>query len=80
MDLKLFNADENFIVENMSIGDCTVEFVHDKETGDNFFNQKTLVELFSVSVGTISHHLNNYLKRLENNSNNIRIPLINLKN
>lgn len=79
MNLKLFNSEENYVVESMSIGDSAVEFVHDTETGDNFFNQKTLVELFGVSVGAISKHLNKYLKDLESNSTNSRIPLINLK-
>lgn len=79
MSLKLINVDSNFVVENMCIGNVTVEFVHDSKTGSNYFNQKTLVDLFGVSVGTISHHLNNYLESLESNSNNIRIPLINLK-
>lgn len=79
MNLKLFNAEDNFVVESMCVCDSTVEFVHDKETGDNFFNQKTLVGLFGVSVGTISKHLNRYFKDLESNSTNSRIPLISLK-
>lgn len=62
MELKLFNAGDNFVVESMRIGNGNVEFVHDTKTGENYFNQKTLVNLFGVSRRTVGKHLEKYLK------------------
>lgn len=79
MGLKLFNADENFVVESMCIGDSTVEFVHDKENGKNYFNQKTMVELLGLSKSGVSYSCNKYEEHLKNLSSKTVLNLIELK-
>lgn len=79
MELKLFNAEENFVVESMCIGDSTVEFVHDTETGKNFFTQRTMRSMLGLSRNAVSRLCNNYEGHLKDLSTNCGLNLIRLK-
>lgn len=79
MALKLFNAVDNFVVESMCIGDSTVEFVHDTETGNNFFAQRTMRSMLGLSSNTVSKHCKNFEKQLNNFSQKSGKAIIKLK-
>lgn len=76
--MKLINVDSNFSVESFKLGNKTVEFVHDKNTGYNYFPQAVLSDLFGINQSAVSKQLNNYLKTFDNfipNRNKIQIKL-----
>ena len=78
-NILLVNDDENFVVEKMNIFNKVFEFVHDKKTGKNYFNQFILSELFGINRKTVSYHLNKYLKNNTKNAKNIGINRIKLE-
>lgn len=76
--MKLINVSNDFSVESLKLGNRTVEFVHNKNTGYNYFNQKVLSDLFGINQNTVSKHLNKYLgdsSIFTTNSSKIRIRL-----
>lgn len=56
-----------------SLPDGTM-FVHDKESGENFFNQKTIAKLCGLSQRMVSHHLTQY-ETFKSNIQNMYIAL-----
>ncbi len=77
--MKLVNVDSNFSVESFELGNKVVEFVHDKETGYNYFNQQTMSYMLDLSKDTVSNHCKKYEKQLLNLSENVGLNLIRLK-
>lgn len=79
ISIKLVNVGDDFSVESLKLGNETVEFVHNKETGKSYFNQGTMCSMLDLSKDTVSNHCRNYEKQLENLSENIGLNLIRLK-
>lgn len=77
--MKLINVSENFVVENMKIGDVTVEFVHDKNTGLNYFNQETMIKILGLTKYGVSYACNKYEEQLKNLSSNTVLNVVKLK-
>ena len=71
-ELKLKdNNPDKYIIVKLADG---IMFVHDKESGKNFFTQKAVAEVTGLNIRTVSYHLNEYKAR-KSNSNNIGISL-----
>lgn len=70
MKLVLIGENENLVVECLNGG---FQFVHNKDDGSNWFNQKTLAKMFGVTVQSISQSLKTISKHFPKESRN---PLI----
>lgn len=74
-NLILIGENDNLVVERFKLGGRIFEFVHDKNTGYNYFKQKDLSNLFGITYVTVGEHLNKYLKSLESKDFFARIKL-----
>ena len=70
LKLKNNNPDKYVVVK---LVDGTM-FIHDEESGKNYFNQKAIAEITGLNQGTVSYHLSEYKAR-KNNIENIDINL-----
>lgn len=67
-ELKETEENKNYLIAKLEKDNEEYYFIHDKESGENYFNQAVLKELFGVSKMNISKHLNKYLGINENKS------------
>lgn len=56
LKLKNNNPDKYVVVK---LVDGTM-FIHDEESGKNYFNQKAIAEITGLNQGTVSYHLSEY--------------------
>lgn len=77
MSFKLKETEENknYLIAKLEKDNEEYYFIHDKESGENYFNQAVLKELFGVTQRNMSHHLNKYLEFNENDRNKSLIVL-----
>lgn len=71
MSIVLKKEYENLTIVNLDDG---VSFIHDNNTGKNYFNRKTISKISGLSSKTVSKHINKY-KDLSNKSQNMRLNL-----
>lgn len=74
-ELKETEENKNYLISKLEKDNEEYYFIHDKESGENYFNQAVLKELFGVSKMNISKHLNKYLEINENKSTKSLIVL-----
>lgn len=74
-ELKETEENKNYLISKLEKDNEEYYFIHDKESGENYFNQAVLKELFGVSKMNISKHLNKYLGINENKSTKSLIVL-----
>lgn len=73
--LKETEENKNYLISKLEKDKEEYYFIHDKESGENYFNQSVLKELFGVSKMNISKHLNKYLEFNENDTTKSLIVL-----
>lgn len=74
-ELKETEDNKNYLIAKLEKDNEEYYYIHDKETGENYFNQAVLKELFGVTQQTLSEHLNKYLEINENNTTKTCIVL-----
>lgn len=81
-ELKETEENKNYLIAKLEKDNEEYYFIHDKESGENYFNQAVLKELFGVTQRNMSHHLNKYLEINENdrNKSSIVVKLVHSKN
>lgn len=67
-ELKETEENKNYLIAKLEKDNEEYYFIHDKESGENYFNQAVLKELFGVNKQNMSRHLNRYLKQISDDS------------
>lgn len=78
-ELKETEENKNYLIAKLEKDNEEYYFIHDKETGENYFNQSVLKELFGVTQQKMSRHLNKYLEQKERINTNTQKVSITLK-
>lgn len=78
-ELKETEDNKNYLIAKLEKDNEEYYYIHDKESGENYFNQSVLKELFGVTQQKMSRHLNKYLEQKERINNNTQKLSIVLK-